>query len=238
MKNILWLNGFGINSTYPNSICSKNVISALKNQTDISIDIVCDGIVEEIPERDWKRNPVYMIRRIFKWPSCNPDVETVCRRELLNILRMGKYDCIFVPHKPFETVLSACKIKKIYPDIKVFIYALDPIANEVDANNGIGKYLFFLSEKAERKVFRTADHIFHMECNCRKYTGNKYKKYLDKFSYLDFPLIESASNEECQGKDYSGDTIKMIYTGLLNDTYRSPDYFLNLYEFVKKKDTN
>ena len=232
--NILWLSGFGISSTFPNPICETKIIEELKKNSDIHIDIACDGIVENTPVQDWKHNPIYMMRRIICWPSYNPDVEKACRKELLDLLNTKKYDCLFVPHKPFETVYAACKAKKKYPNIKLYIYALDPIANEIDANNGIGKHLFLLTRMAEERVFKTADHIFHMECNRNKYSGVKYSKYADKFSYLDFPLIESR-NDSKTTIDKNVSSIVLLYSGALDDTYRSPEYLLSVFHLVAQK---
>jgi hypothetical protein len=229
---VLFVSGFGINSTVPNPICETRIIKWLKKYPNIQIDIACDGIVEKTPEKNWKCHPLYMLRRIKCWPSNNPDVEKACRKELCEIFDAQDYDCLFVPHKPFETVYAACYIKKKHPKAKLYIYALDPIANEVDANNGIGKHLFFLSKIAEEKVFEIADHIFHMECNKRKYDEEKYKKYADKFSYLDFPLIESRDVKS--GQEHDSSALLILYSGLLNDVYRSPKYFLELYDVVSE----
>lgn len=227
---VLVLSGFEISSTCPNPMCEIKIIKELKKYSDIQIDIACDGIVENTPEKNWKYHPLYMLRRIKCWPSCNPDVEKACRKELMEIFSTRKYDCLFIPHKPFETVYAACRIKKKYPQVKLYIYALDPIANEVDANNGIGKHLFFLSKRAEEKVFETADHVFHMECSRKKYSAEKYGEYAGKFSFLDFPLI-GERNVQSRREDSTSDLI-MLYSGLLNDVYRSPKYFLELYDIV------
>lgn len=236
---ILVLSGFGIASTYPNPICVRKIIEKLSEYPEIEIDVACDGVVERTPVLDWKRNPFYMLRRIKCWPSYNPNVEKACRLELLSILSKKRYDCIFVPHKPFETVYAACKAKEKYPDIKVFIYALDPIANEIDANNGIGQHLFFLTQKAENKVFKKADHIFHMECNRRKYESEKYKKYAAKFSYLDFPLIEEQHmNKNLGCSSTLDDEVILLYSGALDDTYRSPRYLLDVFDAVSEKMKN
>ena len=238
-KRILVLSGFGISSTYPNPICVRKIIEKLSAYPDIEIDVACDGIVENTPVLNWKRHPIYMLRRIKCWPSYNPNVEKACRHELLDILSREKYDWIFVPHKPFETVHAVCKAKEKYPEIKLCIYALDPIANEIDANNGIGKHLFFLTKKAEDKVFKTADHIFHMECNRRKYASEKYKKFADKFSYLDFPLIEEQHmNMDQDSSDSASDEVVLLYSGALDDTYRPPQYLLDLFDAVSKKIEN
>ena len=233
---VLVLSGFGIESTYPNPICMRKIIEKLSEYPEIQIDVACNAVVENTPVLNWKRNPSYMLRRIKCWPSYNPDVEQACRRELFSILSEKTYDCIFVPHKPFETVYAACKAKEKYPDIKLCIYALDPIANEIDANNGIGKYLFFLTKKAEEKVFMTADHIFHMECNRKKYASEKYKKYADKFSYLDFPLIEEQHMNKNQNySPTSNDEVVMLYSGALDDTYRPSKYLLDLFDAASEK---
>ena len=80
-KRILVLSGFGISSTYPNPICVRKIIEKLSAYPDIEIDVACDGIVENTPVLNWKRHPIYMLRRIKCWPSYNPNVEKACRHE-------------------------------------------------------------------------------------------------------------------------------------------------------------
>lgn len=236
---ILVLSGFGISSTYPNPICVRKITEKLSAYPNIEINVACDGLVEKTQVLDWKRHPIYMLRRIKRWPSYNPDVEKACRQELFDILNREKYDCIFVPHKPFETVYAACKAKERYPDIKLCIYALDPIANEIDANNGIGKHLFFLTEKAEKDVFKKADYVFQMECNRKKYSQGKYQKFANKFIYLDFPLIEEQHEViKESATDPSTDRIILLYSGALDDTYRSPKYLLEVFDYVSKQMKN
>lgn len=232
MIKILLLSGFEINSTYANSLCAVKIMEEMKKHHNVIIDIACNGVVEETPVGNWKSNPIYMFRRILRWPSNNPNVEAKCRKELFDILDNSEYDCLLVPHKPFETVYAACKAKKRFPNIKLYVYALDPIANEIDANNGIGKHLFCLTKHAEKRVFKIADHIFQMECNRTKYFDKKYQKYWKKFSYVDFPLIESGESHAGKKTEEIERSIKMIYSGILDDTYRSPDYFLTLFELI------
>ena len=228
MTKVLLVSGFGVSSTYPNPICVNRIIERLRKCGDITVDVACDGVVENTPVKNWKYHPVYMARRIIRWPSYNPDVEKACRKELYEILSHTHYDCLFVPHKPFETVYSVCKLKKKFPYIAIYIYALDPIANAIDANNGIGKSLFFLTKRAEQRVFQTVDHVFHMECNREKYSGSAYSKYADKFTFLDFPLIEQDSSET--EPVYNTGAPVLIYSGALDDTYRPPDYLLEVYD--------
>ena len=235
-KRILVLSGFGISSTYPNPICVRKIIEKLSAYPDIEIDVACDGIVENTPVLNWKRHPIYMLRRIKCWPSYNPNVEKACRHELFEILSKKKYDWIFVPHKPFETVYAACKAKEKYPEIKLCIYALDPIANEIDANNGIGKHLYFLTKRAESEVFKKADHIFHMECNRKKYSQDRYNQFANKFSYLDFPLMDNPSVDEADDNHQPVEHgFTMLYSGALDDTYRSPRYLLDLFDCISVK---
>lgn len=239
MIKILLLSGFDITDahscTNANAICVTKIVEALKEFTDVTVDIACNGVVEKIPVKNWKCNPLYTLRRIIRWPSCNPNVETACRGELFDILDKKEYDCLFVPHKPFETVYAACIAKRKFPNIKFYIYALDPIANDIEANNGMGKYLSFLSKMAEKRVFQTADHVFHMECNREKYSDVIYQNYWDKFSYLDFPLIDIKNRHVSKMAENVAESIKIIYSGLLNNTFRDPEYFLDVFECTCKK---
>lgn len=73
-----------------------------------------------------------------------------------------------------------------------------------------------------------------MECNRKKYSNVKYSKYFDKFSFLDFPLIEHTERAENRTEKYDGSLVKLLYTGALDNTYRSPYYFLEVYNLISK----
>lgn len=234
MKKILIVSGFGIKSTFPNAICELKIVELLKKDPEIEIDIACDGVVEKTPVLNWKKNPWYMLRRIMLWPSINPEVEKICKKEISECLKNKEYDCLFIPHKPYEIVHAGERAVKKYSKIKLFLYELDPIANEIDANNGVGKYLFFLTNRAEKRAYKLADHIFHMECNRKKYSGKKYIKFADKSSYLDFPLIEHQEREGKKAEEYKGEPVLFVFSGAVDNTYRSPKYLVRLMEYVYK----
>ena len=228
IMRILVVSGFDINSSQPNAICVKNLLSEFDKDNEISYEIVGQDCFDKVPMINWKKSIIFSAKRIFKWPSTNPDAETAIYNDICSIANVQPFDAIFVIHKPYEAVRAACRYKKKNNNISLFVYCLDPIANEIDASLGLGRNLFWLTKRAELQCYRISDLIIQMNCNRRKYNSSRYKKFHDKFCYTDFPLIlidDSIENKEKCGDD---DSIKLIYSGVLDSVYRSPEYLLKL----------
>lgn len=228
IMRILVVSGFDINSSQPNAICVKNLLSEFDKDNEISYEIVGQDCFDKVPMINWKKSIIFSAKRIFKWPSTNPDAETAIYNDICSIANVQPFDAIFVIHKPYEAVRAACRYKKKNNNISLFVYCLDPIANEIDASLGLGRNLFWLTKRAELQCYRISDLIIQMNCNRRKYNSSRYKKFHDKFCYTDFPLIlfdDSIENKEKCGDE---DSIKLIYSGVLDSVYRSPEYLLKL----------
>lgn len=231
---ILFISGYELNSTNANATCLRTVIDKMNGYNDINIDILGESIFDSNNIRSWKNNLLVFIKRIIFWPAVEPDAVKKCKF-LLQKYNLSIYDYVIVPHKPYEAVLAVIKLKSKFSNAKIYLYELDPMTNEIDKRNGIGKYLFFLSILKEKKMYNNMDRIFHMECNRKKYTVYKYKPYFKKFRYLDLPLINSNPSEEKQSK--INNKIRFVYSGVLNKVYRNPLYMLSLLDNLDKFDT-
>lgn len=234
---VLFVSGYDLNGTNANVLCFKSVIEKIKEYNDIKIDVLGISIFNEKSKKSWKNNPLTFIKRIMHWPVVEPDAIKKCQKLLLNY-NLSEYDYIVVSHKPYESVLAILKLKHKFSNAQIYLYELDPMTNEIDKENGLGRYLFFLSIFKEKMMFKKVDRIFHMESNRSKYTTLNYKTYFKKFSYLDIPLLNLEAIKAETKTQRNPNEIKFIYTGILNKVYRNPEYTLLLLNKLDNFDVN
>lgn len=232
---ILFVSGYELNSTNANASCLKTVIEKMNNYEGNDIDVLDKSIFDETNIKSWKNNPLTFIKRILYWPAIDPDAVKKCKKLLQNY-NLSTYDYVVVPHKPYEAVLAVINLKKRFSNAKIYLYELDPMTNEIDKKNGIGKHLFFLSILKEKRMYDKVDRIFHMECNRKKYTSSSYKLYFEKFRYLDFPLISYDTSVIKVSEN--PDVKRFVYSGALDKVYRNPAYMLMLLDKLDNFDIN
>lgn len=234
MEKILVITGNHIDSNYPNAQCVKQIVNYLNMCKSVSVDIVCDKLEEKEKEVYWYKDLWNTVLRVIYWPSTAPKKIYEKVKQADNLMKQTQYSYIIAAHKPYECVKAAMIIKKKHPEIKVLLYEVDPIANQIDQQLGLGKYLFFLTKRAEKKAYDKMDHIFHMKCNTSQYDRIEYQQYKTKSSYLDFPKIEDRGYKAYNMNDVHY-PIKMIYSGIVDKTYRSPEYLLKLLDLLSKE---
>ncbi len=230
MVNILLITGLHINASNPNANCVKEIVQELLKYEDICLKIISadEHPLEPINTGRFK-NWLNTFLRIAYWPSVDTSIIFDRFNKAQEAYNIKQYDFIIAVHKPYEALYAAYKMLKKNKKAKLIIYELDPIANEIDSKIGKSRYLFFLTKHSEMKMFKNADHIFHMECNRKSFSLPKYKKFKEKSSFLDFPLVKPIVPKKVQNeKNNDSYSIKMIYSGMLDKTVRSPEYLLQV----------
>lgn len=233
--NVLFVSGYELESPNANSMCLCKIIDEMKNYGDLSVDIIGDSIFEN-EELSWKSSPIVFSKRIIHWPAVQPDAIKTCVKKIA-FLNLDIYDFIIVPHKPYEVVAAILKLKDKINKAKIYLYELDPMTNEIDKINGIGRHLFIISRFKEQLMYSKVDHIFHMECNRDKYSGKEYRRYSCKSSYLDFPMLTVKPSSMTSSRE-SDNTIRLLYSGGLDRTYRNPSYALSILDALSQHDAN
>ena len=219
--------GFAKDTGSANVYCVNEVARALREYAGAEVTVLGDTLKQTKAGLDWKRHPVFAAKKIKNWPIMDPNASEECYLQIIAELEKTEYDAILVSHMPYDAVLAAVRAKKKYPKTVLMLYELDPITYEIDrARKSLGRYLYFMRERAERKTFKACDVLLHMECNRAKYSQSEYDKYTDKCVYLDFPLIHDLGIVETQPRELGGATVKLLYTGKLMEHFRSPEYLL------------
>lgn len=226
---ILIISGFDKEIESANTHCLNELVKTLKENKNVEMKITGSTLTKSSSNVNWKKSPFLMIKKIINWPVISPKASEECYKQIMGILSKEYFDVMLVMHMPYDSVLAAMRVKKSYPNLFTVLYELDPIAYEIDKQrNSLGKYLYFLRERAEKKTFQKCDLIVHMECNRKKYEHPIYKCFQSKEIYLDFPLIHDKGIESHAKINYKGQKIKLIYTGKLMSAFRSPEYLLKV----------
>ena len=231
---LLILSGYNEWAGSPNFLCVKNLFRALSDIDNVQVDIAGDKLSNEFPQKDWRKNPVFAIRRVLRWPIHDPDGADMCFDDALKHVQQNKYDAIIAFHNPYEAVEVGIRLKKIFPDLLFVIFEIDPITNAIDANIGLGSKLKSLTIKAERKAFTYADLIIHMVSNKNKYSSKYYKEYYNKTEYVDLPLINNIVSYHCYPFE-KNEEISIIFSGRISSLYRSPNYILHLLDIISRE---
>ena len=230
MINILLITGLHIEANNPNAQCVKQIVDKLSDNQDIKLTVVSAVQGEKQINCRWYDNLILSLKRLLYWPSANPAIIKQRYRQALHVSEETAYDYVIGVHKPYEALYAAYKYKKRYPNVKMIIYELDPIVNSIDSKLGLGKYLSWLTRYSEQRMYQKADCIFHMRCNQKQFSSDTYKSYEAKTEYLDFPLVIDDGHEQHGACQYHGETISLVYSGMLDMLIRSPEYLLRVLE--------
>lgn len=133
-----------------------------------------------------------------------------------------KNNCVIsliMPFKPTKRIILSNHHK---PSI---VYQMDPW--------GLNRLLYPRSKYKkiydELKVFDKTDYIFTTNLLLEEYSSSAfYKKYLNKMSAVNFANMQKKKETECNIIN-TNEGYNIVFLGLLNDTYRNPNKFL---EFV------
>lgn len=233
---ILFIKGFDEEMNTPTVACTNEVIAALCKVPGVEVKITGGVLNGEQAHVNWKRHPVFMVRKIIHWPAIDPDAVVECYDQICRELEKTHYDAMIAMHMPYDAVLAAVHAKKKFPDVKLMLYELDPMIYEIDRHRkSIGKYLYFMRVWAERRTYNICDTILQMESTKEKFNNKKYSKYSKKIMFLDFPLVHDRGLHEQSAKEYRGQPIRLIYAGRLMSQYRSPEYLLKVLTLVHEK---
>lgn len=168
---------------------------------------------------------------LFTWPIPSTKRVKAYKQMISSLDERNHYDAIIGTMFPPDVCVSCSGFDHF------FYYELDSLINNPMYKEGIKKFfrhrLFFL----ERKLFRKAELIIHLNHNRKFYSKHRYEKYNVKSVYSDIPELAESLREEGSSKDtilngnVSEDELLMVYSGHLSKEYRSPETLIKL---VKK----
>ncbi len=234
MIRILLITGLHIEANNPNAQCVKQIVNALSSNDNVKLSVISAAPGEKPISRRWYKNLALSLKRLFYWPSVNPDIIKQRYDQAIGESKNDSYDFVLAVHKPYEALYAAYKYIKHFPKTKMIIYELDPIVNSIDSKLGLGKYLSWLTKKSEQRMYRKADCIFHMKCNQKQFSGSAYSPYARKSQFLDFPVVIHDGHQQHEACQYQGNQISLVYSGMLDLLIRSPEYLLKVLENLNR----
>ena len=144
-------------------------------------------------------------------------------KKVRDLVAKEKFDVVIPVYMPFPEAMHAAKaLKGIVP---VCLYQADPWGLHREAKWAKDADLHI---RQETELFALADHVITTPALYRQYlTHESYKPFADKLTPLNFPNIRPPQQSDAQSVfDFDEDSINLLFCGLLEDEYRSPELFL------------
>lgn len=146
------------------------------------------------------------------------------QHQLSRIISEEKPDKIVITYMPFDLAECVFEIENI--SCPIYLYQMDPW--------GLHRLPELAKDEAEHTrqelaIFKRAEHIFTTPILLRQYLQHsEYKHYTQKMTALDFPNIRKIpKNLEEQGVfDFDKSYTNLLFCGIIEDNYRSPEGFL------------
>lgn len=235
MKNILMISSGYCGKATANGICAQAICEELSNRK-VFCEVISFG-TEAL--RDIKQNIHYIIhkketrgqRGLLKYisvlkrfllHSLKPQYDEVLvdkiYEEAVGLYKNKPYDAVICMYFPLEAMVASYKLKKQFPEMKFLIYELDSVGDGLGGGKSLlERQLVFSYNVFLRKLYKQADAVFVLECH-KYYWLEKYKQFKSKLEIVDLPLLKPTD-------DFKGERqkkIKFVYSGVLNENYRSP----------------
>lgn len=151
------------------------------------------------------------------------------RRELCGrmreIARQYRWDAVLVQCQPYENWELA---PRAFAGLPLYLHQLDPFADNL-------YYLPYPRAEAlrrERPALDTARHIFTTPLLLDAGEQGELAGFLPKATAVEFPCLVEPSREAGASPFPQDGALRLVYTGILNDEYRSPAWLLALCEKV------
>lgn len=134
-----------------------------------------------------------------------------------------KYDAVVAVYMPFDEAMHTAKaLRGIVP---VCLYQADPWGLHRDEKLAKDQELHILQET---ELFGIADHVITTPALYRLYLEHEaYMPFAEKLTPMNFPNIRPSQQNDAKSVfDFDKDSINLLFCGLLEDEYRSPQLFL------------
>ncbi len=178
-------------------------------------------------------NKLTLFLSIPTWPLISYGYSMRIYKAAYKICKEQKIDSIIPVYTQIDTLIAANKIKKKFPEIKLFPYFLDSFSGgygpklfskEWTIKRGI-KWEDRLLPKAEKIVIMKSseEHYRKVACN---------KPYFSKMVFLDLPLYTKMKSNSIKCDLLPKDKINLLYIGTIPMHIRNPEYFFKVFNSV------
>lgn len=247
MFRIVLLSTYYQNKPSANGICAKNLVGELKKR-GYEVNVICYNN-NSINEKNvyYVREPLIennnkfkkVLRKLFmflrqviliKSPIINKKLSNDYYNQLKKINNNKKIDVIISMCFPIESVDAAYRFKKNHPFVKFLIYELDSFGDGVFTSL-LQKFNARKADNWLKKVYKLANKVFVMKGHEIYWKKRFGKEYINKLCVTDLPiLVARTSHSNVSFKN----TYYFLYAGLIQSSYRNPEYLLKLFENLTK----
>lgn len=253
MRNVLILASGYCGKATANGLCARALAIELE-KNDVNVFAVsCDSqlsstesesrtvsILRSPPKRIRSpKNSLMKLWRVSKnmlLHTITPKYDKPMAKKMLEAARQicnnNEIDAVLCMYFPLEAVLAGYELKKAFPNIKYFVYELDSVADGISGSLRWNKSLLISYKRLLKRIYKAVDLTFVLKCH-EKHWLKENKCFEPKMRLVDLPLLESVDDECSQGVH---DGIKLLYSGALDASYRSPDSMLKIFEGMEKVD--
>lgn len=241
MSRILILSSFYLGAATANGICAKNIAQQLKqDKQDVFVLCYDDAELEEnvytvacptSESRSIVAKVVGRVRSVVS-PKLNKKLLNEYKALTLELCKEKKIDVIVCCFFPFETIPVITAVKKKFPHIRTIIYELDSVGDGIFLGSKYQKSVNTAIERWCSRQYCYADKVIVMESH-EEYWKNIFKrKHGDRLKIADIPVLV----EKClpQYTKESIAPVSFLYGGLIEQSYRSPDHLLTVFEEFSK----
>lgn len=253
MRNILILASGYCGKATANGLCARALVSELEKNDVTAFVVSCDSqqlkmeaegrnvsILRLPPKRIRPpKNSLVKMWNVLKkilFHTLTPEYDRQTVEKMLEAAKQicdnNEIDAVICMYFPLEAILAGYKLKKAFPNIKYLIYELDSVADGIAGSARWNKSLLISYKRLLKKIYKAVDLTFVLKCH-EKHWLKENKCFEMKMRLVDLPLLENME-DECTQDAHDG--IKLLYSGALDGSYRSPDSMLRTFEDLEKLD--
>lgn len=231
-------------------LCSRRVIDALRRYGSFELHCLTlryegermeesiEGlhihrINRTLPLRLTDRFPaLFKLQKFLSAPfyPCNFPIQLkLWERAAVKLFKKERFDFVLAEHHSYETLMTGCKLKRLFPDVVYLPILWDPVMGQIPT----GKL----------PAWFTSKRILSQEIMLSKYSDKiistqSMKTFFEKVGdissekrlFFDIPGIQRPEAEVSTGylSLLKPDSINIVYSGLLVIPQRSPEYIIKL----------
>ena len=221
-----------------NGVCVLRVQEALAKRGVFS-DVVADGETETIIDSQYGKlytGPIVNISKLsapqriaaaLRYPLYFPSNIKLYSNIIDSALSENCYDAIIAVVRPLDGAFAAAKYSNL------LIYELDSITNNEDNEHGYRRFLRPRTQRLEQILYEKASFVFHMYSHKTHYSQKRYHRFSHKCTFLDIPqMVDEKIEDRATG---TADPVRILYSGILTDKMRSPEYSISLIKELIKQ---
>lgn len=154
------------------------------------------------------------------------------------LMEENEFEFVMCIQKPTIAGVVGIEIKKIYPKIPVILFEFDSLTDNNANYSSWTRFFANRNRRLEKRIYDRMDFIIHMIERKEHLQKPQYEKYKEKDIFVDVPLLDERlyqGNEYSVGKADGEREIKCIYSGMLYQSFRTPEYFIKLMEHLSNR---